>query len=122
MKKETRNHLLWTVQVLLALTFLFSGGAKLVLPIEAMTGQLPFPGLFFRFLGLAEVLGAIGLILPWLLNIKPLLTPIAAFGLVIMMVGATIVTVLTSSALMALFPLIVGLLAGFVAYGRLKTG
>src|ERR1039457_3892304 len=86
------NYALWIVQGLLALLFLFSGGMKLVLPIEAMTKQMPLPGLFLRFIGVAEVLGAIGLILPGLLRIRRSLTPLAAAGLVIIMIGATALT------------------------------
>ncbi len=82
---------------------------------------MPLPGLFMRFIGVAEVLGAIGLILPGLLRIRPGLTPLAAAGLVIIMIGATVVTLMGGSVAMALIPLIplvVGLLAAFVVYGR----
>ena len=72
--------LLWIVQGLLALLFVFAGGMKLVLPIEAMKGPIELPGLFLRFIGVAEVLGAVGLILPSLLRIRPGLTPLAACG------------------------------------------
>jgi hypothetical protein len=109
---------LWIVQGLLALTFLFAGGTKLVLPIEEMTKDLALPGLFLRLLGVAEVLGAIGLILPGLLHIRPDLTPLAAAGLVLIMIGATAVTLTTMDPALALIPLVVGLLAAFVAYGR----
>jgi hypothetical protein len=57
------NYALWIVQGLLTLLFLFTGGMKLVLPVELMTEQMPMPGWFLRFIGVAEVLGAIGLIL-----------------------------------------------------------
>jgi hypothetical protein len=112
------NLALWIVQGLLALIFLWAGGIKLVLPIEEMTKQVPLPGLFLRFIALCEVLGAIGLILPGLLRIRPGLTPLAAAGLVIIMIGATVLTLLTGDIAMALIPLVVGLLAAFVAYGR----
>ena len=91
---------------------------KLVLPLEAMKGPTPMPGPFMRFLGVAEVLGAVGLILPGLLRIRPGLTPLAAAGLVIIMTGATVITVLGIGVAPALVPLIVGLLSGSVAYGR----
>ncbi len=112
------TYALWIVQGLLALIFLFAGGMKLVMPIEALTEQLPLPGLFVRFIGVCEVLGAIGLILPGLLRLRPGLTPLAAAGLVIIMIGATVVTLATMDAALALIPLVVGLLAAFVAYGR----
>jgi hypothetical protein len=109
---------LWLVQGLLAFIFLFAGGMKLVMPIEALTQQSPLPGLFMRFIGLAEVLGAIGLIVPQLLGIRPGLTPLAASGLVIIMIGATVLTAAGGAIGVALIPLAVGLLATFVAYGR----
>ena len=115
------NYVLWIVQGLLALIFLFTGGTKLILPIEVLTEQTPLPGLFVRFLGVAEVLGAIGLILPGLLRIWPVLTPLAASGLVIIVTGATVLTlvgVVPVGAAMALIPLVVGFLSAFVAYGR----
>ena len=112
------NALLWTVQGLLAALFLFAGGMKLVLPIEAMAGPVALPGAFLRFIGVCEVLGAVGLILPGVLRIQQQLTPIAAAGLVIIMIGATVVTALPGPLAAALVPLVVGLLAGLVAYGR----
>jgi uncharacterized membrane protein YphA (DoxX/SURF4 family) len=112
------NIALWIVQGLLAAIFLFAGGMKLVLPIEEMTKQMPLPGLFLRFIAVCEVLGAIGVILPWLLGIRPGLTPLAAAGLVIIMIGATVTTLMTADVAIALFPLVVGILAAFVAYGR----
>ncbi len=117
------TYILWLVQGLLALIFLYAGGIKLVLPIEVMTQQmpLPLPGWFLRFIGVAEVLGAIGLILPGLLGIRPVLTPLAALGLVIIMIGATVLTLagfVPGGVALALIPLVVGLLSAFVAYGR----
>ena len=76
---------------------------------------MPLPGPFVRFIGVAEVLGAI---LPGLLRIRPGLTPLAAAGLVIIMIGATVINVLGSDVASALISLVVGLLSVFVAYGR----
>ena len=111
---------LWGVQVLLALIFLLAGSMKLIMPIEIMTAQmaLPLPGLFLRFIGTCEVLGAIGLILPGLVRIRRELTPLAAAGLVIIMIGATTLTLATGAIVEALFPFAVGLLCVFVIYGR----
>ncbi|MBX5491088.1 MAG: DoxX family protein [Chloroflexi bacterium] len=112
------TYALWIAQILLALVFLFAGGVKLVLPIDELAAQAPVPGWFLRFVGAAEVLGALGLILPGLLRMWPVLTPLAAAGLVVLMVGAVVTTVATFGLVPALFPLVVGLLAAFVAYGR----
>jgi uncharacterized membrane protein YphA (DoxX/SURF4 family) len=112
------NVALWIAQVLLALIFLFAGGMKLVMPIEDLTAQMPMPGLLVRFIGIVEVLGGLGVILPWLTGIRPGLTPLAAAGLVIIMIGATVVTLMIGSIAMALIPVVVGLLAAFVVYGR----
>ena len=116
------NIALWIVQALLALLFLFAGGMKLIMPIEEMTKQIPLPGLFLRFIAVCEVLGALGLILPGLTRIRPGLTPLAAAGLVIIMIGATVVTLATADVALALIPLVVGLLAAFVACGRWRLG
>jgi hypothetical protein len=112
------NYALWVVQGLLAALFLFAGVTKLVLPLEALTGEIPLPGLFVRFIGVAETLGAVGLILPGLLRIRPALTSLAAVGLVIIMIGATVLTLASGGVAMALMPLVVGLLLAFIAYGR----
>ena len=112
------NYALWIVQVFLALLFLFTGGMKLVLPLDKLTGPVALPGWFTRFIGVAEVLGALGLILPSLLRIKPWLTPLAALGLVLIMIGAVAVTLIGGMIGPALLSLVVGLLAAFVAYSR----
>jgi uncharacterized membrane protein YphA (DoxX/SURF4 family) len=112
------TYVLWIVQGLLALLYLFTGGMKLTQPIEELTAQLPVPGWFVRFLGLAEVLGALGLVLPGLTRIRPGLTPLAAAGLVVIMIGATVITAMVMDPTLVLIPLVAGLLAAFVAYGR----
>ena len=109
---------LWIVQGLLAALFLFAGVMKLVLPLDQLAGPVALPGAFLRFIGVVEVLGAFGLILPGLLRIRPGLTPLAAGGLVIIMIGAVWITVAGGDVGPAMIPLLVGLLAAFVAYGR----
>ena len=117
------NIALWIIQVLLALLFLFAGGTKLFMSIEAMRAmgspnQILLPGLLIRFIGVCEVLGALGLILPGLLRIKPGLTPLAATGLMIIVIGATALTIAGDGVGPAIFPFVVTLLLAFVAYGR----
>ena len=112
------TYALWIVQGLLAALFLFAGGMKFVLPIEEMTKQMPLPGLFVRFIGVCEGLGALGLILPGLLQIRPGLTPLAAGGLMIIMIGATVITLMVGDLTAAVMSAVVGVLAAFVAYGR----
>jgi len=81
-----------------------------------MTKQMPLSGMFLRLIGVAEILGAIGLMLPGLLRIQPALTPLAAAGLVIIIIGATVLTLAGGQVALALIPLVVRLLSGFVAY------
>jgi uncharacterized membrane protein YphA (DoxX/SURF4 family) len=117
-RRANMTYAMWGVQGLLALLFLFAGVTKLVLPVEEMTKQMALPGPFLRFIGVAEVLGGLGLVLPGIMGIQPGLTPLAAAGLVIIMIGATIVSFAIGGTAPALFPLIVGLLLAFVAYSR----
>jgi len=117
------NILLWVIQILLALLFLFAGGTKLVLPLETLQqagspNQVQLPGLFIRFIGVCEVLGALGLVLPGLLRIRQGLTSLAATGLAIIMVGAVIISMAADGIAAGIAPLVVGLLCAFVAYGR----
>jgi hypothetical protein len=115
------NTVLWSIQGLLAALFAFAGGVKLVLPIEAMQqGPVALPGPFLRFIGVAEVCGAVGLILPWALRIQPRLTPLAAAGLMVIMTGATVITALGGQLAGALFPLAVGVLLSAVSYQRTR--
>jgi len=109
---------LWIVQGLLALLFLFAGSMKLIVPIEMLTAQMPLPGQFLRFIGVCEVAGAFGLILPGLTRIQRRLTPLAACGLVVIMVGAVVLTLASQGVAGAVVPLVVGGLAVCVAYGR----
>ena len=110
---------LWTVQVILAALFLFSGVMKFMMPVARMQeGPVKLPGLFLHFIGVAEMLGGLGLILPGMLRVRRGLTPLAAAGLLIIMIGATVVTLMGGGGATALLPLAVAVLVAFVAYGR----
>jgi hypothetical protein len=113
------NIVLWIIQILLACLFLFAGGVKLVLPLEKLAGPgIALPGLLLRFIGVCEVLGGLGLVLPGLLRIKTFLTPLAAAGLAIIMIGAVVITLAGGLVAPALFPFVTAVLLAFIAYGR----
>ena len=119
------NILLWIIQILLALLFLFAGGMKLIVPTDVLMQQAPpgstqFPSLFFKFIGLVEVVGGLGLVLPGLFRKRTELTPLAAAGLVIVMIGAVAISVKDHGIAAGVVPLVTGLLCAFVAYGRWK--
>jgi len=113
------NILLWIIQSLLSLLFIFAGVMKFLMPVAEMQKGSPvvLPGWFFHFIGVCEVLGGLGLILPLLLRIKPGLTPLAAAGLGIITLGATVITI-PAGVSMAIIPFVVCLLSFFVAFGR----
>ncbi|HSK80115.1 MAG TPA: DoxX family protein [Thermoanaerobaculia bacterium] len=119
-RRSALNVVLWVLQVLLGLLFLWAGGMKLVMPLEKLAGPVDLPGWFVRFIGVVELLGGLGLILPGLLRIRPGLTVWAAAGLVIVMIGAVGITLAGGgeTAAMAVIPAVTGLLAAFIAYGR----
>jgi len=117
------NRVLWTIQILLAALYLFAGGVKLFASAAMLTSQ-PGPQLpifLLRFVGLMEVLGALGLILPGLTGIQPQLTALAAAGLVVIMIGATVISAMTLGISSAILPFVAGVLAATVAYGRRQT-
>ena len=121
MNNKRWNYALWAVQVLLALLFLFTGGMKLALSVAALAKLSPLPGLFLKFIGVAEVAGALGLILPGMLGTRQGLTPLAAAGLVVIMAGATTVTLATGGGGAAVLPALVGCLAALVARARMAS-
>lgn len=113
------NRLLWTAQSLAAVLFLFAGSVKFIMPADKMQmGAVSLPIPFIHFIGVCECLGALGLLLPGLLRIRPSLTPLAASGLAVIMVGATTVSILAFSAAAGVFPAIVGIVTVAIAYGR----
>ncbi|HJQ19325.1 MAG TPA: DoxX family protein [Gemmatimonadaceae bacterium] len=114
-----KSAVLWTIQTLVALVFLFAGASKFLMPPEAMQqGPIVLPLAFIRFIGVCEITGALGLLLPGLLRIGRGLTPIAALGLVLIMSGATAITIESGMVGGAAVPLVIGVLASIIAYGR----
>ena len=117
------NVVLWVLQGLVGLVFLFSGGTKLVMSTEAMQKMSPpnsimLPGWFVKFIGVMEVLGGLGLILPGLTKIRHNLTPVAAICLLIIMIGAVVLTIMGPGVGAAIIPFVVGILCAVIAYGR----
>lgn len=116
---DFRGLSMWIGQGVLAGLFLFAGGFKLIAPAEMMSeGPVVLPVLFLRFIGLCEVLGAVGLILPGALRIHRELTPLAAAGLVIIMLGATVLTAMGGQIGGAVFPFMIGLVLVTIGRGR----
>ena len=113
---------LWTLQALLALIFVMTGAMKLLAPADMLAAQSPLPVIVLRFVGFCELAGALGLIVPGLLRIRPVLTSFAAAGLLVLMICATILTpiLIAPDPVMIALPATVGGLAGVVGYARLR--
>jgi len=113
------NSILWIIQILLAVLFVFAGVTKFFMPADEMAKNMPtyIPIWVIYFIGICEILGGIGLVVPWFTKIKPSLTPLAATLLLVIMIGATTFTA-TVSVQQMIFPLIVGALCALVAWGR----
>jgi len=117
------NIALWVIQILLALAFLAAGVPKATQPIPSLSKRLTWakdvPAPFVRFIGVAEILGALGLILPALTGILPWLTVAAAIGLAVIMVAAIIFHLLRGETNRIAFNIVFLLLLLFVTYGRI---
>lgn len=116
---QAHNGWLWAAQIILAALFLFAGAMKFIVPVQQLTKGSSLPGAFFQFIGVMEILGAIGLVLPWALHIAPVLTPLAASGLAIIMIGATVISLPMRA--FALIPLTIGVIAVLIAYSRFRS-
>ena len=118
------NIILWIAQVLLAGMFLMSGFMKVAQPIEELAKMLPWasqvPAGLVRFIGISEVLGGLGLILPALLRIKPILTAWAAVGLALVMLFAAGFHASRGETSAIGMNVILALVAIFIAWGRFK--
>jgi uncharacterized membrane protein YphA (DoxX/SURF4 family) len=114
------NITLWIVQALLALAFLVSGITKVIRPSEKLRAGLPefHPGVI-RLVSVAEILGALGLLLPGVTGIAPVLTPVAALGLAIIMVGAVATHARRKEGKSVAVNLVLLVLTLVVAIGRL---
>jgi hypothetical protein len=109
----------WIVSGLLAVAFLFTGFAKLLAStadLEATAAGVPV--ILLRIAGGAEVLGALGLVLPAATRVAPLLTPVAASALLVTMVGAVITNFIIGEYALAASPALLGVLSAFVAWAR----
>jgi len=113
---------LWVVQIVLALVFVMTGGLKLVLPLnkiaERMGKKDGFSPHVMRIIGLLEVMGAAGIVLPAWTGILPWITPLAAGGLMLTMIGAAFENVYNKHFPMIAVNVVLGVLAIFVIYGR----
>jgi hypothetical protein len=113
------NVALWALQGFLALFFAVASGApKLVLPFEMLGMPLLLPMPFVKFIGVAEVLGGLGLILPGLTHIRPGLTPLAAGGLALVALSGAVYQLAAAQPANAVFAVVMGLLASTVAWLR----
>ena len=114
---------LWVVQVLLAF-LLMLGAIMKFMPVEKVAPIMPWmgqvPEWVLRLLGMVDLLGAVGLILPALLRIKPLLTPIAALGIIVLMICASIFHVSRGEASKIGFNIFMIAMAAFIAWGRFR--
>lgn len=117
------NIVLWILQALLAAVFFGAGLTKIAKPKEELVAPMgewvnsfPAPGL--NFLGLVEVLGAVGLIVPPLVGVAPVLSPLAAVGIVAIMVGAIVAHARDSAGAKIAMNIVLGVLAAVVAWGR----
>lgn len=113
---------LWILQFLLAVMFVLAGVMKAVQPYDTMARRMPWvedysPGMV-RGIGVLEVLGGLGLVLPSLLGIMPVLTPLAALGLAVIMALATFHHLRRRETGQMIFTIALLVLLVFVAWGR----
>lgn len=116
------NIALWIAQGLLAMMFLMAGAMKTFQPIEVLAESLPwvtsYSQILVRFIGVSELLGGLGLILPSLLRIKPFLTVWAAVGLVVVMLFASIFHASRGEFSAIGMNVVLMAIAAFIAWGR----
>ena len=117
---------LWIAQIVLAASLIWASSMKLLQPIKALATLWPWAGevpvALVKFTGIVDLLGAFGLILPSLLRIKPQLTPLAAVGIIALMVCASIFHISRGEISQIGVNIVFALMAVFIAWGRLKRG
>ena len=118
------NIVIWVIQLGLAVVFLLAGATKAFQPMVELNAQVPWtvgtPGWVPRLAGYSELAGALGLVLPSVLRIRPGLTPLAAAGLGLVMVLAAIFHLMRGEMQMIPVNLVLLVVSGFVYYGRSK--
>jgi putative oxidoreductase len=123
-RPKTLHIILWVAQIVLGGMFIMAGVMKSSQPIAELSKSVPWsanvPEALVRFIGISELLGGIGLILPSLLRIKPILTPIAAFGILTIMVFAVVYHITKGETDVVGINIAFGLVAAFIAWGRFK--
>lgn len=121
-KANQMNIILWIVQILLAAMYLFAGSMKTLQSRETLIPKMPWTKDFsagtIKFIGISEILASLGLVLPWLTGILPILTPLAATGLGLIMILAAGYHIRKKETGPAVMSLVLFLLAIWVAYGR----
>ncbi|MBT33446.1 MAG: hypothetical protein CMO01_27605 [Thalassobius sp.] len=123
-KSKVLNMLLWITQLLLASSLIWSVFTKLFTPIEELSAMWSWvaevPISFVKFTGLVDLLGALGLTLPILLKVKPILTPLAAWGIILLMICAATFHILRGEVSEIGINIVFAILASFVVWGRMK--
>jgi hypothetical protein len=116
--------ILWIAQVFLAGILIWASSMKLFRPVSQLALMWPWVGqvssVFVKFTGLVDLLGALGLLLPALLRVKPNLTPMAALSLIVLMICASAFHIARGEAAAIGFNIVFALIAGFIAWGRFK--
>ena len=110
---------LWVLQIFLGLFMAVDSGLpKLIIPVEQLPMPIPIPGPLLTFIGVAEIAGGLGLILPGLFKVRPGLTPLAAAGLSLVAIGGMAYQVAAGEPGNAVFALAIAVLCAFIGYGR----
>lgn len=116
------NIFLWVLQILLGAAFLLAGAMKASQPKEKLAANMAFVNRHsantVRFIGATEILAGLGLILPWATDIATILTPLAAVGLVVIMVLAIVEHARNKEYSGIVVNVVLGALAAVIAIGR----